>query len=247
MDEKSPIKLSGYVPCRESTVELRFTSDIPSEAILGFVFQKLQNKYSTPKSLPIMQLPQDVRERDPNLRFAPFYIMENESFQINIGPRVLAIINRTPYVGWEKYYSEIRSILSELANIGLFKTITRLGVRYINFFDATFDMLSLDNIKLVVKSPFDNFSNTSYTTLVNVDDFTSMLKLQADSTIIMQNHQYQGTVIDIDTFKNFQDTVFDIENVLELFNRAHRIEKKVFFSLLTEKFKTETLGAEYDD
>ncbi|MCP4392766.1 MAG: TIGR04255 family protein [Alphaproteobacteria bacterium] len=82
---------------------------------------------------------------------------------------------------------------------------------------------------------------------MNVDNFTSMLRLQADSAIIMQNKQYHGTVIDIDTFKNFQNSIFDINNIFELFSNAHQVEKKIFFTLLTDKFKTDTLGAVYDD
>lgn len=248
MDVKLPKRLSSYEPCKEATVELRFTSNIPSEAILGFVFQKLQDRYGPPKSLPIMQLPQNIRESDPNLKFAPYYIMENDSFQINIGPKVIAIINRAPYIGWQNYYSEIENVLTALASIPLFKTISRLGVRYINFFDQSFDMTDPRNINIHWESPFKNdSSNTSYSTLVDLKDFTSLLRLQSNSTVLLNNKQHNGTILDIDTYKNFPNTGYDNEIFQELIQQAHLVEKEIFFTLLTPKFIDEKLGAIYAD
>lgn len=246
MDSKLPKKLSTYEPCKESTVEFRFETDIPSDAIIGIVFGKLKDRYQGPKELPIMQLPKNIRDNDINLLYAPHYIMENEIYQINIGPKVFAIISKMPYIGWRDYSTEIGKILGTLDESDLFREITRVGVRYINFFESSHDILNPKNINLSIETPFDeNNSNSTYTTLIKFENFSNLLKIQTDCSIIMQNKNFNGSIVDIDTFQNYENKKFDLTEMLDKVTEAHNVEKKIFFKLLTKNFIDEILGAEY--
>ncbi len=246
MHKQLPIKLTKYIPCRESTVELRFNNDIPTETIAGFVWNEL-NDYTPPKSLPVMQLPKDIRERDPNLKFAPYFVMEKGNIQINFSSRVFAIINKGPYIGWSVYYKEIDSIIKRLSKISLFKTISRIAVRYINFFEKKDNILNTENLNIAVETPFQSDSrNISYSTIISTDEYINLLKIQLDCNIIMQNIKYNGTLIDVDTFQEYDHEKLENMQILDRITNAHNIEKKIFFNLLKKDFINDKLGGEYE-
>ncbi len=242
-----PVKLTKHTPCREATVELRFNSDIPAEAIIGIVYQKLKGQgYTAPKSLPIMQLPENIRKVDTNLRFAPYFIIGKGDIQISLGPRVLAIIHKGIYNGWSEYYNETNDVISSLSEISLFKNISRIAVRYINFFDKKDNLFNEKDLDFEVKMPFEsNSANTSYSSIIQCDNYLSLLKVQLDCEIIINNLKTSGTLIDIDTFQEYKDDVFSEFQIKDKIIKAHNIEKKIFFNLLKKDFVVNKLGGIY--
>lgn len=90
-------------PIVDALVEIRFKANFPPDAIYGIVFKTLKNKYPVTEDLPIMQLPSQARNSDPNLIGSPFYKFSNDDFTVQIGPTVMTVSSYPEYAGWEKF------------------------------------------------------------------------------------------------------------------------------------------------
>ncbi|MEW6602636.1 MAG: TIGR04255 family protein, partial [Nitrospirota bacterium] len=105
---KIPVKITPC-PIVEAIVEIKFDYDVDldPDAIFGIVYKELHEKFPQTTKLPILQLPDAVRLRDPNLISQPHYKLSNEKFLFQIGPRVMSLNNVKGYVGWTIFYKEL--------------------------------------------------------------------------------------------------------------------------------------------
>lgn len=228
-------------PILEAVVEFRFIATIPTDAIFGLVYSKLLQDFPDYEALPILQLPEVVRNNDLNFEFAPHYKFKNERYQINVGPKVIAIINPNPYSGWNDYYDVIQKIIKDLAALNFIKTITRIGVRYIDFFDKIniFDHLEFN----VVNFPFSS-DQTSFATTFLHDNFITNLQVSNANQILVNGDQFSGSIFDSDTY--IEEAIeFDQSEILKVINSVHNLEKKIFYTLIKNEFIA-TLNPEYD-
>lgn len=95
-----PIKLEP-TPIVSAVVEIKFISSVPSEAVFGIMYPLLSKEYKKLNKLPVLQVPNDIRDRDPNLIFAPHYEFYDEikNLKILVGPRVIAIAFHKTEIG----------------------------------------------------------------------------------------------------------------------------------------------------
>lgn len=228
-------------PILESVVEIRFTTKLPSEAIFGLVYNKLIVDFPNYEKLPILQLPEAIRNQDKNLEFAPHYKFVNENFQVNIGAKAISIVHPKPYRGWESYFKVIEKIMRDFEELDFINNITRVGVRYIDFFDQT---NIFENLQFKIENfPFE-INQSSFTTTFAFDKFRTNLQVFNATQIEIKGIQYSGSVFDSDTYDEI-DISFSKNNVLKRISEAHEVEKKVFFNLVTDEF-IESLNPEYD-
>lgn len=65
-----PKKISPC-PIVEASVEIRFTSEVLPDAIFGIIYQAFKDEFSSkPEKLPILQLPEQIRSMDRNLKIS---------------------------------------------------------------------------------------------------------------------------------------------------------------------------------
>lgn len=124
-------------PIVESVVKIRFDSSLPDDAVFGIVFNKCKDRFSFFEKLPIMDLPSYIRENDTTLKYAPYYRMKNDNFILQIGSKSISIAHYNNYKGWEAYFNEISYVFKEIESLNLIENISRVGVRFINFFENT--------------------------------------------------------------------------------------------------------------
>lgn len=232
-------------PIIDALVEIRFETNIFKSAVFGFVYKQIQAYYpGEVTQLPILQLPEQLREQDPSLKFKPLYRIENPDFIIQIGPDVLCISSKIPYNGWDLFLEHVFFIISQLTDQKIVKRVIRLGHRYINFFEGNiWDCLSLTTPKIA--------SYVSNNTLIRSElidgNFINIVQI-ADSAKYKatdSSTERSGSIIDIDTFREYDDNYFT-QNIKSELNQAHLCEKKLFFSLLNPQYLN-TLNPEYDN
>ena len=141
---KIPKRLA-IIPIIDAIAEVRFSTGVPSDAVIGLVYSKLQDIFGRPENLPILQIPVPLRENDPNLMYQPCYKFKTKGNVLLVGPRAVAI-STYPYVDWATAAPLICGVLSRLNDVGLFDRIERIGLRYINLFE---NMNILDQSTLV--------------------------------------------------------------------------------------------------
>ncbi|MEA1988717.1 MAG: TIGR04255 family protein [Pseudomonadota bacterium] len=229
-------------PVVEAVVELRFDTNIPSEAVLGVVYPVLQEIINGEfEKLPILQLPEHVRMNDHNLKFAPHFKFKNDSYQVNIGPRVLAIVAVQPYKGWEEYSPLINKILSSFDDLNIIRTISRLGVRYIDFFN---DIDINEKLKFKVQGfPYTLNDLTLSSSFKVRTPFTTNLHIATNQTIVTNNSTVSGSIFDTDTYIECNDP-YSLNDILERIESAHDVGKEVFFSSMNDDFIA-SLNPEY--
>ncbi len=230
-------------PIVDALVEIRFVAKVNPNAVFGLVYGALINDYpGNIQNLPIMQLPEAVRNSDPTLRYKPLYRLVNKDVIIQIGPDVLSVSSPLPYIGWGLLKSHVVKIINLINRAGIIDHVVRLGLRYINFFDI--DMLSHVTMTFDMTEGY-KIQNLQIATSVKDSTFENTIQFSNSSILnINRSDEKRGSIIDIDTFKNYSGNLF-LSNIEEEIEDAHKSEKTLFFSLLDPGF-IETLNPQYE-
>lgn len=223
-------------PISEAIMEVRFESNFSEAPIFGMIFSQIKEKFSETEPLPILEVPIHVRNQDPNLKFLPLYRIyskETKNFIIQIGPNVFSVIVTNEYSGWKSFKELIDFGLKALENSGVVKKITRLGLRYINFFHGNILHKSNLNISLSNDDLADFHSNIRLEIPEGL--FLNKLSINVPAFKKDKDNLIKGSVIDIDTIRegDMPDFFSEKDAILE---EIHNIEKKLFSRLLSEEY-----------
>lgn len=235
-----PKKISPC-PIIEANIEVRFDSEMPSEAVFGIVYNQFKNEYKDLEKLPILQIPEEIRSQDPVLKFQACYRLRSGNSIISIGPKVISIACVKEYVDWNDFSSKAIEILLKANESGIISKLLRVGLRYINFFEGNI----LDRIDLSAKigESFLKSNNTFIKTEFTRNDFSIVLQVANNANILVGEIQKVGSIIDIDTSRSsFSVDTFSVSP--ELLGAAHSEGKQLFISLLKKDF-LESLNPEY--
>lgn len=242
--EVVPMKIPKKItpcPITEAIVEIRFDSEAPPDAVFGIVYTALKDTYPKNEKLPILQLPEILRNKDPNLIFKPYHKLTNENFIIQVGPKVLSISNINTYVGWDEFFGKIQDCLSKVQSLDIVSKVFRIGIRYINFFD--FDIYDRVDLQLLLKGTQFKTSQLVLRAEIPSGDFLSILQIVNNAEVQIGGVSKKGSLIDIDVIlqKDFEGFSKDMEGIVQ---NGHIEEKKLFFTLLKDEY-IETLNPEY--
>jgi uncharacterized protein (TIGR04255 family) len=231
-----PIKIENC-PIEEAIFEIRFTTNIPKNAVFGVVYSVVKEDLPKLQELPASQIPDHIRQQDPNLRYQHLQRLSKDNLSLNIGNQSIAFSNTKNYLGWAKWSDFIKNILTKLKNTNILNNVERIGLRYINIFnkvnilEKTKIQLQLDQHQLIEET-------SNLRTELKGDIIPNLIKiLQVGNAvnIIANGKARTGSVIDIDCIINMKDINFydSYENLMEI---AHKEEKELFFNLLKEDF-----------
>ncbi len=107
-------------PLVEAVVDVRFLPLIPPAAVFGFVYGLIKDQYGQVSPLPVLQLPEEIREQDPNFIFQPLYRMQNGPFLLQLGPRIFNVVALDKgYPGWSVFREEISRLFDLLNQKGV--------------------------------------------------------------------------------------------------------------------------------
>ncbi|MBR4712337.1 MAG: TIGR04255 family protein [Paludibacteraceae bacterium] len=234
---KIPSRLENS-PLIDCVIELRFETDLVKSAVFGVIYNCIKAEYpGIVHNLPISQLPEQLRISDPDLKYKPMYRLENEKTILQIGSDVLCISSKMPYIGWNSFYNITVDITKKVMALGFIKQISRVGFRYINFIERDIT----DLLKMSFRLEGNTFNTLNIRTSITKNGFTNNLFFSNDALFT----QKKGSVIDIDTSKEYNDNSF-YENIEFELQTAHQCEKELFFSLLKDKL-LQTFEPKYDE
>lgn len=236
--EKVRINLPKHLehcPIVDALIEIRFTSGVDRNAVFGFTYGLIKDSFAGRViNLPLSQVPAQVRENDPNFQFKPLYRIDGDDTILQLGPDVICLSSKIPYIGWEKLSHNAVEIFEKLSNEGVIQRVLRLGHRYVNFFDGNID----DKLNMSV-SFVNGYNNLNMQIRSEIRDGDFIDTLQYSNAAVyradVSSQERKGSLIDIDTFKTYSDNSF-IENIENEINMAHACEKALFYSLLKESF-----------
>jgi len=222
-------------PIIEAVAEVRFSTAYPSEAVFGVVYSKLNETFPEVEKLPILQMPEVVRNQDPNLRYQPQYALKKGNLQLRIGPRTLTFSNSAPYLGWRSFYAAIVAALEHIRDTEVIKFPERIGIRYINLFKGA--ILDRINVRVVVSGTELATESTNLRTEVVEGDFIKIIQVANNVGVNTPAFSGPGSLLDVDCIYNFAQPGTDFySRYEEVFKTAHAHEKETFFSLLKAEF-----------
>ncbi len=235
MNKRLPLRLEKC-PLVDALIEIRFETSIIGSAIFGIIYNLIRNDYQgTVTSLPILQVPEQIRKNDPNLKFKPLYRIEAERYIIQIGDDVLCISSKIPYTGWSEFSSRTIELIKKIAGENIINRVLRIGHRYVNFFEG--DIMDKLTISKPTISGYETNNLLVRTEIKDSDNFIDTVQITNSAAYKspFNADTLSGSLIDIDSFKEYDNNYF-LENIESEINKVHNCEKNMFFSLLTAEF-----------
>ena len=230
---KLPTRLRNE-PLLDAVFECRFTAPIPLSNILpGILFSEFSEEKQLER-LPQLDIPEVIRNRDPNLQYAPLIRINLNGYSILIGDRSIAVACKLPYRGWIEFKSKIITIISIVKKSNLVDQIIRYSIKYIDLIQATdpAEQVNLANLSLTVAS--HKLTKESYQVRMDipVDELINIVQIVSGAKVTMPDKtMLEGVLIDIDTIKetgNIPIKQLEEEALNEALEHIHNVNKKTF-------------------
>ncbi len=234
--QRLPKKLKKE-PLIDAVFEIRFTSAFPAGGILpGFLFGKLDGN-KTIEQLPVAQLPQSLRDTDPNLQFAPLSRLDWKQFYINVGDRSVSIGFKHPYPGWDSFKSAITQVMEALKDPGIVTSVERYALKYIDLLPATSLREQVAFVNFDVTLAGHKLEEEAFQLRLEIpkDGFIHAVQVVSSATVTLHNGETrQGLIVDVDTIANQNSISFDdlLNDFSEKLETIHQANKKIFFDCL---------------
>jgi len=223
-------------PLVDAVVEIRFdiAKKMDRNLVSSLIYNSIQDLFDEKvEALPLIQMPDAIRNQDPNLKYKPIYKVSGKNALIQIGPQVVAISSKIPYIGWQTFLDLILKVLNKLKEAGIIYGVNRLGHRFVNFFEEdisdklTIEIPEIKNYKSLGKAINYNISDENFSHTLQVSNAMQLGKGQGLKF---------GSIIDIDTARDYKDLSYFMSHLEEELNAAHDKEKHLFYALLKEDF-----------
>lgn len=133
-------------PIIDTGLELSVSYNIPSDAIVGILYNSLRQVNDDVKlhKLPVANIPDEIRKMDTNLKDKPTHQLVCTDGFVQIGENILCIGGRMPYISWDVFKKFIEHIIRLLHDNKLIGNIKNIKLRYLNFFkDNIFENINL--------------------------------------------------------------------------------------------------------
>lgn len=239
---------------RESIVQIFYTSEIPFEPIVGYLYGVLGALGFRYTNRPLRQQKgvSGTNQQELNLGeliIVPQHFFFDEKIKIQLhqnGSLIFNCINE--YIGWTEYFTFIKNVISTLIENKIIVSSTGIGIRYISEF-PNIDILEKIKFSFEIeglKNEISNgnfrieWENTPHRIIANIGS-----KLPIPSIIESSDVRIEYvSLIDLDIIvRNFETSNND--ELFEIIDSTHTKQKVIFFSLLREEF-LKTLRPEYE-
>jgi len=205
-------------PISFSVVEIRFSPKIPLDVFFGMIYNNIKDQY------PAIQ---KHKENKTN-KLHPKYALLDESFAINIGSNIISFTSIKGYLGWKEIFSRIKNFFNKIDNLDIFDEISRIGLRYINFFE---DITTIsEHLKLDLSYKFDTpppIANQIISSFIVEDDILCTINIENNTV----NKNKKGSIVDIDCSFNTPIS-YDLKKVLNYIDKCHVVEKDYFVKII---------------
>lgn len=227
-----------HCPIVDCVVELRFTTAVVPEATFGMLYPLLRSAFPQFQELPAAQFPKVM----PGLAFQPLYRLANDKYSCQIGSNVVTVspnlMDDTEYPGWSSYFPVVENVFSRLLESKIVNTISRLGIRYTNFFPKMDIYPRLIGKIDLGRLPMTYTKTLLKTEIASGDDFWNIVQVSNDAQRTTSGGQIPGSIIDVDTYKLYSG-MLSLPEILADVTKGHDFEKNVFWNLLDSKFQAE--------
>lgn len=222
-------------PLQNLTLEIFFDTGISLENLYGKLYSGLfENFCTTVQTLPLSQIPQIIRESDPNLKYQPIYRCEdNNHHVILLGQHSLAFEHLSPYSNWTDWSASFYPKIKSFLELGKIKSVNRLRLRSTDVFPV--NVVEKLNINVSVNQESIHTAPLFVSTEIHIGDNKASFELRTSKFVPKLFGKNIQCSLTINSSKEFNDKVLlsfdDYKKEVEL---LHDNNKRVFWGL-TEK------------
>jgi uncharacterized protein (TIGR04255 family) len=239
MSSKLPTKLLKG-PLVDAAFEIRFEGAIPLSTILpGHLYSQWGG--SSIERLPQADIPEQIRNNDPNLQYAPLIRLKFDKFFISISDRSLQVSCRYPYPGWALFEEKILKTLNTTNSINLVGPVVRYSLKYTDVLPNELMEYPSDylNAKIAIGGRDIDIAKVNFQTEIQEGEAINLLQIagRVDAQILETGEPKSGLLIDIDSIRQIDNTPLAdfIASAKVNLTSLHAINKKMFFDCLSEK------------
>lgn len=227
---KIPRKIDDRI--KNAIVQIKFESNLPFGTILGYFHQTFKEQvHFTPSQKPVLSNGRIIGIEES----MPTIITFDKNFIISIHEDSFTFDLFDGYKGWEVYQANIQQYIAPIFESSLIKKIHQIGLRYISNFD---DVSIYEHINASINLNFVTSNQRGRSMFeFSINNNIVILNLISGEAITntTTNTPSLGSIIDIDVIQKpvALNTFDELENVI---NNIHEVEKSVFFSLIKDSF-----------
>lgn len=239
MVDRLPTKLHKE-PLIDAIFEIRFSSNMPaSVALPGIFFEKLEGE-KTIEPLPLAQIPKQMRDADPNLKFAAINRVTWSDFFVNIGDFSVSVSCKYPYPGWKNFRPAIIQVMDIISASNAVDKIDRYSLKYVDLFDGLSDEQRVANFNLKVSLAGHKLKQEPYQIRLEIpkDGLLHAVQLVSSAKALLHNGTSRdGLVVDVDTIAALGGVSMAtlLKGFPKKLDTIHSKNKAMFFDCLTPK------------
>ena len=219
--------------------EIRFNSDFALEEIFAATTKEFKKSFPNIIHLPVLNVPFEIRNADPNFNYQPHYqLTNNTGLIIQVAPMGLSLVH-TNYIEWNDFKESIKTLLKNLEPLLKQVVIVRHSLRYINKIDDL-NILKLINLDISINNGDIEFDKFLVRASNKIGDINYTINISNEANF---GNNATSSVVDIDVIRICdRDSFFDDE-MLHI-EKLHEFVKDTFFSLLKKEY-LDSLNPEY--
>ncbi len=237
MPKQLPTKL-GKSPLIDAIFEVRIAGSMPLGGIItGMLFSTLG--CTDLQRLPHADIPDFVRQTDPNLRYVVLSRLSWGNYYIGVGDNVVTLSPTYPYRGWSDFKEMIVRLADALSSVKVISSVERFSLKYIDVLDS--NVHSDVNDTLSFQLNFNDREINRRTLQVRAEipfqDGVHILQLVGQvSGTILNGPAFDGIMLDVDSIQDTAGHSVDhiFGTIKDQIQGLHDVNKELFFEMLTD-------------
>jgi uncharacterized protein (TIGR04255 family) len=239
-----PKKLKNE-PLIDAIFGVQFSSSVPASSILpGILFSQIMKPNKKIERLPIADIPFQIRNADPVLRFQHLLRLHFGDFLVLIGDSSLSVASVMPYIGWTAFKLKIIEVFQLIDDMKIIETIDRYSLKYVNIVAGDSIAEQIDKINVDIKVGKHELKSETFNVRVEIprDNLLQIVQIAASAIVTLPNNETRsGVLIDIDTICNYKTDNINtlLKELPDRLQLIHDVSKTMFFECL----KPETIDS----
>ncbi|MGP8215404.1 MAG: TIGR04255 family protein [Bacteroidia bacterium] len=250
---KLPTKIDDNL--RDAIVTIMFNALVPETAITGYFHKVMleQGKFETIFAQPSIINPFQGIQLQPfatgiqtqqQIKISGQPVYTNRMVKTSVTNMSINFNIVESYIGWPKYFTFIKDVLTSLNATNAIENYTRVSVRYISEYR---NVSIFDNLKgeFTILNPEKKRQNIQIKTQIEDGNFRIITSI-ADNFVrpSMETQTVETfSLIEVDS-QYLGPQTNNIDQLFSIIDQTHTKEKETFFSIVTDKF-IEQLNPKY--
>lgn len=243
-------------PLVDALFEVRFLPTIPAVPSLlpGLLLTTLQALWKESLQVERLQtsdIPSQMRNADPFLKYQPLLKLSGERFMLLVGDWSLTVGCKLPYAGWSEFKLKIIEVMDVLKGSTLVKELERYSMKYVDIVDGRTLAEQVGRANMEIRIGSHTLAAEPFTVRLEIKqgEFTNLLHVAGQAQVTLPGGTVRsGLLIDVDTVAlhrtaDFAQFTAELPDRLE---RIHTENKTRVFECLTPE-TIEYLEPVYDD